>query len=244
MGEHAGGYGEDVGEFALLDLVEDGVGGEAVFEAVEGAGFIDEFFGVDFMCMDQTAGADEFDDMTEGVAVEPDAVFVADIDDDAGAVGEVEAVHELGALRAGEVFDVLVEGEVGGGGLIGEAGVDLEGGLLLLVVVADFGEGCGGEPEAGALGTFEDVGVFELGGEHFDGVAAGTIEVGGDVVGGAEGFATVGAEFAADEGEAEARGAGDGFEARFAVLALGGIGGDGGAAGGAVERCRGHIGSG
>jgi hypothetical protein len=27
-------------------------------------------------------------------------------------------------------------------------------------------------------------------------------------------------------------------------LALGGIGGDGGAAGGAVERCRGHIGSG
>src|SRR5689334_11118010 len=53
----------------------------------------------------EPAGADEFDDVAELVAVKPQPVDGAEIHDDAGAVGVVAAGHLLVAQRAAEVLD-------------------------------------------------------------------------------------------------------------------------------------------
>src|SRR5207248_4177972 len=80
----------------------------------------------------EAAGADEFDDLPQLLAIEPDAVTAADIDDDAGAAGELGRCHELVALRTGDVaafWRILVAGDGDGeaqyGGLLFAVGANL-----------------------------------------------------------------------------------------------------------------------
>src|SRR5208282_3004117 len=55
------------------------------------------------------AGADEFHDAVKMIAVEPCAVLAANIDDDAGDVGKIDAVHHRVADRAAQVANLLVD---------------------------------------------------------------------------------------------------------------------------------------
>src|ERR1051325_2303539 len=85
--------------FELVDLF---FGSGELFKAQESALFRDLLL-LSRACGFQSAAAYEADDLRQLVAVEPCAVPLTAIDHDAGAMREVDAVHQLAAIRAGNV---------------------------------------------------------------------------------------------------------------------------------------------
>jgi len=116
----------------------------------------------------EAAGADEFDRAAQFVLVEPGPVGFADIDDDVGAVGEVHAVHELVADRAGDIADSFFELQ----GLFGMSG-HAHYRRLLFALGANLLQRVDVDPDTFATTAFEQAGGADADGLH-GGLASGT----------------------------------------------------------------------
>jgi hypothetical protein len=156
-----------------------GDGGEVLFPGgfagagVELAAGLVEFLFVELAGAVEAAGADELDDVPELVAVEPDAVGAADVDDDAGAAGELDGGHQVGALRAGDV------GALWGWVIAGNGDGRAEDGGLIFAVGADLLEGLGVDPDAAALRAIAEPDSFKVEVEVLEGDAAARAGEGG-----------------------------------------------------------------
>ena len=101
----------------------------------------------------------ELDNVVVFILIEPGAMAFADVDDHAGAAGEIGAMHERGADRARDVTDFEIGFVLAGDeGIAGRAEDD----GLLLAVDADFFEGGDFNPEAVAAGAFADFAAADL----------------------------------------------------------------------------------
>lgn len=219
MVQDGGDAVEQLGAFLGREgFVEGAAGRDATDrEIVEGSGFdaarFVEFLGFDLACAIEAAGGDEGDDLAHFVAIEPDAVVSADIDDDARSAGIVHPAHEVLALRALEITDVGING--------GRMRDDqTRGSLAGLGVGADMLEAADIDPQAAAAGAFfqrgaGDFNAMERQIASWAGMRGICAMFDGDRAGPA-----VGAKLGADKHHAQAFGAGDSLQGRVAVSAL------------------------
>lgn len=66
----------------------------------DGSPSLGQFFFFDATGAVQSSSADEFDDLSHLIAIEPDAVLAADVDDHAGPVGVIGSAHQIAACGA------------------------------------------------------------------------------------------------------------------------------------------------
>jgi len=79
------------------------------FNSASGSMRVTQFLYFGFAGMIKPAAADVFDDLPNLIAVQPDAMGRADVDDDSRSTGIVHTVHHIRAARAFEINHVRVQ---------------------------------------------------------------------------------------------------------------------------------------
>lgn len=167
-------------------------------------------------CDIESARAYEFNDSAQLVFVEPGSVQGANINDDVGAFGEVDAVHQFVTDRAGDIADLFdVACEVGW-----ELGGHAEDGGLAFAIGAYLLERNLIRPDALTFGALEELGVAQSDLGHASSATRAFVEHGGGGFGAVGPCTAMGTELRAEEHHAEAGWAGDGGQTRSTMLAF------------------------
>jgi hypothetical protein len=185
-------------------------------------------FGFFFLAREiETAGANEFDDVLQFVAIEPGAMTFANIDDNATAFGEIDAMHEFRANGTANVLDFHIDVALPGA----EHGRSAaENHRLTFAIGADAVEDAGIDEEAMAPGALMDRSIAELDVAEIGLLALGAGEFRFSLLEAADLRAAGGAEFRSVKDHGEAGRTGDLGKAAAAVGAFGEIGRGGRAA--------------
>ena len=197
--------------------------------------FVADLFQLLHSSLFDSAGADELDGAPEFVLVEPGAVRNADIDDDVRFVCKLFAIHEFVADGAGNVANRCFQLHR----LVCRTG-SVCNECLLLAVGCDLVQAVQIDPDAFAARAFEQAGGSYRDVVHSDLTARAAVGLASGDFDATSFRAAVRTELGAGEHYAEAGRTRDGGESRVAEIAAGGVGGDGGAAGWAVEGFDGH----